>query len=88
MSSYYNHGFDDRAEDPEAEEKTEELSRLGDELLAGRTDRQKEIAGKIYEQLKAGSDVDDIKHLIADLSRTASQDARIRDADRRAGGAR
>lgn len=45
---------------------------VGDEMLAGQTDEQQAIAGRIFERLKAGADVDDVKELIGDLSRTAT----------------
>ncbi|AJT68793.1 hypothetical protein T261_7191 [Streptomyces lydicus] len=74
--------------DPAAEERAEAADRLGEELLAGRTARQDELAHQIYEQLKAGSEVDDIKHLIGKLSRAATEDAQDRGAVRQAGGGR
>jgi hypothetical protein len=81
---------EDHEADPAAEQRAAVTSELGDELLAHRTPQQKEIAGRIYQQLRAGSQVDDIKPLIADLSRTATRDARDARATRRteSGGAR
>jgi hypothetical protein len=74
---------EDHEADPAAEQRAAVTSELGDELLAHRTPQQKEIAGRIYQQLRAGSQVDDIKPLIADLSRTATRDARDARATRR-----
>ncbi|WP_441246528.1 hypothetical protein [Kitasatospora sp. McL0602] len=86
MSYYSYDGLQtDERPDEESEERAAKLDQLGEEYLSGQTDRQKEIAGRIYEQLKAGSDIDDLKPLIADLSRTATDDARRRKADREGG---
>jgi hypothetical protein len=82
MSSYYDHRPERDEHDPAAEERAARADRLGDELLAGRTPQQKEIADSIYQELKAGAHVDDIKHLIGRLSRTATEDARNRGAGR------
>jgi hypothetical protein len=56
--------------------------RLGEQLLAGQTPQQREIAEKIYDRLKAGADVDDIKDLIGDLAYTATADERRREQER------
>jgi hypothetical protein len=61
------------------EETVAASERLGDQLLAGQTDAQREIAGEIYRRLKAGDSVDDIKILIGDLAYTATVDQRRRD---------
>ncbi|MGW1914525.1 hypothetical protein ACWCQS_28290 [Streptomyces sp. NPDC002076] len=85
MSSNYDY----RPQDPErglaAEERAALAGRLGDELLAGRSSQQAEIADRIYRELKAGADVDDVKDLIAQLSRTATEDARRRGVGRDGG---
>jgi hypothetical protein len=57
-----------------------------DELLANQTPRQKEIAERIWDRFVAGDDVDDVRDLIADFSRTATEDARNRREVPRAGG--
>lgn len=62
-----------------------ESDRLGDQLLAGQTDAQREIAGVIYRRLKAGDSVDDVKSLIGDLAYTATVDQRRRDQQWEAG---
>lgn len=82
MSSHYDYRPQDPERDLAAEERAALADRLGDELLAGRTQEQDEIAGRIYEELKAGAQVDDIKHLIGQLSRTATEDAHHRGVGR------
>lgn len=82
MSSFYDDYRQDHEHDPAAEARAALADRFGDELLEGRTPRQDELAGRIYRELKAGAHVDDIKHLIGQLSRTASEDARNRGAER------
>ncbi|OKH99797.1 hypothetical protein A6A06_22250 [Streptomyces sp. CB02923] len=72
----------DPAPDPAFDEQLDATDRLGDELLDNKTTRQEEVTAEIYEQLHAGSQVDDIKHLIARLSRVAKSD----EADRTQGG--
>lgn len=44
-------------------------------LATGASPRQEEIARHIYARLKAGADVDDVKSLIGDLSRAATEQA-------------
>ncbi|MEU9113287.1 hypothetical protein AB0D04_16270 [Streptomyces sp. NPDC048483] len=61
--------------DPADEERLAATDRLGDDLLESKTERQDEVTREIYEQLRAGSEVDDIKHLIAKLSRAGTEDA-------------
>jgi hypothetical protein len=70
------------------EERQDAAGRLGEELLSGQSERQKEIAEQIYEQLRAGRPIDELKPLIADLSRTATQDADRRAGDQRRWGRR
>lgn len=48
---------------------------IGDELAQGESPRQQQIAGEIYDQLKAGASVDDVKHLIGRLSQAATDTA-------------
>jgi hypothetical protein len=57
---------------------------LGEQLLAGQTPQQREIAEKIFDRLKAGADVDDVKELIGDLAWTATVDERRRQHERQA----
>lgn len=85
MSFYYDQLPQQGEHDPAAEERAALADRLGDELMEGRTPQQQEIAGSIYQELKAGAHVDDIKHLIGKLSRTATEDARNRGAVRHGG---
>ncbi|MEV6058122.1 hypothetical protein [Streptomyces sp. NPDC052107] len=84
MSSYYDRPHD-RERDPAAEQRAVPADRLGDALLAGRSPQQEEIADRIYQELKAGAHVDDIKQLIGQLSRTATEDARSRGVGRGGG---
>jgi len=87
MSSYNTHGHEDRQDqdrnDPAAQRRAAQLAELGEELVAGQTWRQKEIAGRIYQELRAGAHVEDIEHLITKLRRTTIEDARDRSTDRR-----
>jgi hypothetical protein len=55
---------------------------LGEQLLAGQTPQQREIAEQIYHRLRAGAEVDDIKDLIGDLAYTATVDQRRREQER------
>jgi hypothetical protein len=65
------------------ETKTAAASRtLGEQLLAGQTPQQREIAERIYHRLRSGAEVDDIKDLIGDLSYTATADQRRREQER------
>lgn len=56
----------------------EELPRLSERLLRGlaaaQTPRQQEIAKSIYGRLRAGDSVDDIKDLIAEMSRVVTKE--------------
>jgi hypothetical protein len=88
MFSHYDYPPQDHGHDPATEERAALADRFGGELLEGRTRQQQEITGRIYEELKAGAHVDDIKHLIGQLSRTATEDARNRDARWSGGGRR
>lgn len=54
------------------------LERIGQELLSGRSPRQARLADAVYQQLKNGARVEDVKHLIDDLSRVAREDFRRR----------
>jgi hypothetical protein len=57
-----------------------------DEMLANQTPKQKELAGRIWDRFVAGDDVDDVRDLIAELSRTATEDAEKRREVPRTGG--
>src|SRR5437879_6206705 len=59
-------------------------ARYGEQMMAGQTPRQRDIAVRIYERLKTGAEVDDVKDLIAELSRTATADQQRRDLDQQA----
>ncbi|MFF4506480.1 hypothetical protein [Streptomyces sp. NPDC001401] len=83
MPSYDAHGPGRGEDDPAAQRRAAQLDELGEELVAGQTWRQKEIADRIYQELKAGAHVDDIKPLISQLRRTTIEDARDRSTDRR-----
>jgi hypothetical protein len=76
---------DDTVPDPDAatidEDTAAASADYGAELLAGQTPQQQEIAGRIYERLKAGAELDDVKDLIAELSRTATADQQRRQRD-------
>jgi hypothetical protein len=83
------HGPADRSKPfgPGIEDEDEvHLNVVLDEMLANQTPRQKELAGLIWDRFVAGDDVDDVKDLIADLSRTATEDAEERREARRTGG--
>lgn len=54
------------------------MERIGQELLAGRSPRQAQLADAVYQRLKDGAAVDDVKHMITDLSRVAREDFRRR----------
>ncbi|MQY32537.1 hypothetical protein SRB17_04880 [Streptomyces sp. RB17] len=88
MSSYYDYRPQGPERAPAAGEQAEPADRLSDVLLTGRSPQQEEIADRIYQELKAGAQVDDIKHLIGQLSRTATEDARRRAVGRGGGGRR
>jgi hypothetical protein len=51
-------------------------ARVGDYLLAAQTDRQRNLSARIYDRLKAGAEVDDVRDLIEELSRTGAEDLR------------
>jgi hypothetical protein len=48
------------------------------QLLAGQTPQQRAIAVKIFDRLKAGAEVAELKDLIGDLSKTATADEQRR----------
>ena len=52
------------------------IDRRIDELMSLRTPRQLEVARSIYERLRAGESPDDLKDLIADMSRVIKQERR------------
>lgn len=52
------------------------IDRRIDELMSLRTPRQQEVARSIYERLRAGESPDDLKDLIADMSRVIKQERR------------
>ena len=94
MSSYNAHsihgaynaqGPGDRQDqdDPAAQRRAAQLAELGEKLVAGQTWRQKEIADRIYHELKGGAHVEDIEPLITKLRRTTIENARDRGTDRR-----
>lgn len=56
--------------------------KLGEALLAGQTPAQRDIAMRIFDRLKAGAEVDEVKDLIGDLSYTATADERRRERER------
>lgn len=60
--------------------------RVAEEMLATQSPRQQELADRIFRELADGAEVDDIKDLIGELSRTATEDARHRTEVPRAGG--
>ncbi len=49
--------------------------RAVEQLATGRSPRQQEIARRIYARLRAGEQVDDLRGLIAELSREATGEA-------------
>ncbi|SEM00132.1 hypothetical protein [Streptacidiphilus jiangxiensis] len=68
-----------RDEQTEAEQRRDAvLERVGQELLAGRSPRQAQLADGIYRRLKDGARVEDVRNLIDDLSRVATDDFRRR----------
>lgn len=54
------------------------MDRIGQELMAGRSPRQAQLADAVYQRLAGGAAVDDVKDLITDLSRVATEDFRRR----------
>lgn len=60
--------------------------RVAGYLLAARTPRQQELGRRIYDQLKAGAEVDDIRGLVEELSRVSTEDLRHRRAVERQDG--
>ncbi|MFE6686380.1 hypothetical protein ACFVFQ_07850 [Streptomyces sp. NPDC057743] len=78
----------DSPPDPADEVRLAATDRIGAELLEHKTARQDAVTSEIYEQLRAGSEVDDIKHLIGKLSRVATEDAADRSSGPRPGGGR
>lgn len=52
------------------------IDRRIDELMSLRTPQQQEVARSIYERLRAGESPDDLKDLIADMSRVIKQERR------------
>ncbi|GAA2490251.1 hypothetical protein [Streptomyces longisporus] len=83
--AFHTHGLGDRQDqdDPAARRRAAQLAELGEELVAGQTWRQKEIADRIYQELKGGAHVEDIEPLLTKLRRTTIEDARDRSTDRR-----
>ncbi|GDY33092.1 hypothetical protein [Gandjariella thermophila] len=69
----------DRTPDPRAARVANLSRQLGDQLLAGQTPQQQAIARRIFDDMRAGAEVDQVKDLIAELSRTATEDQRRRD---------
>lgn len=86
--AYGGHGRAHPESDALARQRADQAARLGEELAAGQTARQRELAGRIYQELRAGAPVEDIQHLIAKLHRTTVEDARDRTAVRRPDGRR
>jgi hypothetical protein len=70
-----------RTEPPTEQEVVAE--RFGSEIESRRSPRQRRLANAIYQQLEGGAEVEDIAHLIADMSRTAGTDNRIQGRPRR-----
>jgi hypothetical protein len=68
------------------DEPQSRLDAIADEMLANQTPRQRELAERIWDRFAAGDDVDDVRDLIAELSRAATEDARNRREVPRAGG--
>ncbi|MEZ0065752.1 hypothetical protein ABIA32_001752 [Streptacidiphilus sp. MAP12-20] len=64
-------------QDPAQAEREAVSERFGAGIEARRSPRQRELANTIYQRLAAGAEVEDIAHLISDVSRTAGQDNRI-----------
>ncbi|MCD9880287.1 hypothetical protein [Streptomyces guryensis] len=85
QGTYNAYGPGDRQDqdDPAAQRRAAQLAQLGEELVAGQTWRQKEIADRIYHELKGGAHVEDIEPLIMKLRRTTIEDARDRGTDGR-----
>lgn len=65
-----NTAFDD-----EDGNEARRLQDIGNEFAAGESPRQRQLAEDIYAQLKAGAGVDDVKHLIGQLSQAATEAA-------------
>lgn len=73
------HGPEDhKASSAQGDDPLERLDAVVDEMLANQTPRQQELAARIWDRFVAGDDVDDVKDLIAELSRTATEDAERR----------
>jgi hypothetical protein len=53
-------------------------SQLGDAMLSRRSPQQIQLADRLYQQLKAGAQVEDLKDLIGQWSRTSASDLRRR----------
>lgn len=66
--------------DPEEAQLAARTSRLGDVMLDRRSSQQIELADQLYQQLKAGADVKELKHLIGQWSHTSAADLRRRGA--------
>lgn len=64
--------------DPKVAQAAARTSRLGDVMLSRRSPQQIQLADRLYQQLKAGADVEDLKDLIDQWSRTSASDLRTR----------
>ncbi|MEV6948538.1 hypothetical protein AB0N07_42800 [Streptomyces sp. NPDC051172] len=64
--------------DPKEAQLAARTSQLGDVMLDRRSAQQIELADQLYQQLKAGADVKDLKDLIGRWSRTSAADLRRR----------
>lgn len=70
------HGYQGRPHsNPRDQAAAPRPSDIAAELAAGASSRQREIARNIYARLKAGADVEDVRPLIGDLSRAATEQA-------------
>jgi hypothetical protein len=78
MTTSDDFGASGEASDPKAAQVASLSRQLGDQFVAGQTPRQEAIARRIFDRMKAGANADDVKDLIAELSRTATEDQRNR----------
>lgn len=63
-------GFPSPGEDPVSGQSAEVVSAV---LSGAESSRQRELASRIYDRLKAGYDVDDLGSLIGELSQAATE---------------
>ncbi len=71
--------------DPAVTHRDAVFARFGEEMLSARSQRQRELSDLIYRRLHDGAEMDQIEHLVTEMTRTAAEDHRRRYSGRAGG---